>query len=142
MKICFQKEAIEFLWLNKNMSEKKANVRKIQKSQNSHNQCKIIHYYKRSRRQHPISSSKYRILSEIKSHVNKKNWSKVKNLLLLLLNFSNDIEPLLWRYCLIFTLYGHVDNLANVFQFFEMCIGSIHSDKNVILKNILYLDDK
>ncbi|XP_073967738.1 uncharacterized protein [Bombus fervidus] len=136
-------QAIELLWLNKkDAQKKKTNGYKIEKSLNIHAQCKIMHHYKKSKRQHPVSSSKYRILSEIKSHTTKKNWSKVKNLFLLLLNFSIDIEPLIWRYSLILSLYSNIDNLSNISQLFETCIGASHSDKNLILKNLLLLRHK
>lgn len=117
-------------------------MEKIKKLQNVDTQCKIIHYYKKSERQYPISFSRHRILSEIKSYINKKDWIKAKNLFLLLLESSIDIEPLIWRYSFILTLYSNIDNLSNIFQFFNMCIGNLHSDKNVILKNILLLQHK
>ncbi|KZC11578.1 hypothetical protein WN55_02860 [Dufourea novaeangliae] len=75
----------------------------------------------------------------MKSHVVQRNWSKVRNLLLLLLRLSTDIEPLMWRYSFILTLYGNIDNLFNVSEFFRMCIGSLDSDKAMILKHLLLL---
>ncbi|XP_017752759.1 PREDICTED: uncharacterized protein LOC108545576, partial [Eufriesea mexicana] len=132
-------EAIEVLWLNKrNGMKKKMKEEEVEKSQDA--QCKIIYHYKQNERSYPISFSKYKILSQIKSHMNKKHWNKAKKLLLLLLYSSTDIEPLIWRYCFILTLYSNIDNLSNIFQFFKMCIGSSDSDRNLILKNILLLE--
>ena len=131
-------QAIELLWLNKKDGEKtKTEIEEVEQSRQIHAQCKIMHCYKKGGRQHSTGFSKHTILSEMKSHVSHRDWSKVRNLFLLLLHLSTDIEPLIWRYGLILTLYSNVDNLYNISQFFKMCIGSLHSDRDLLLKNFL-----
>ncbi|XP_076243359.1 uncharacterized protein LOC143184781 [Calliopsis andreniformis] len=130
-------EAIEMLWQNKRDKQRRKNeVEEEKQLTQIHSQCKITHH-KKHRRQHPISFSKQTILSEMKSHMIHRDWSKVKNLFLLLLHSSTEIEPLIWRYGLILTLYSNIDNIDNISQFFNMCIGSRDTDKDLLLKNFL-----
>lgn len=117
--------------MRKNEIEEDEQLRQIR------SQCKIMHHYRTYRRQHSVGFSKHTILSEMKSHIIHRDWSKVRNLFLLLLHSSTDIEPLIWRYALILTLYSNIDNLYNVSEFFNMCIGSLDSDRNLLLKNLL-----
>ncbi|XP_076752209.1 uncharacterized protein LOC143424184 [Xylocopa sonorina] len=132
-------QAIEALRIHRQDELKKhSKLEKAEKSESIHAHCKVVHNYKRHE-QYFRGLSKHRILCEIKSHINKRNWDTVKNLLLLLLQSSSDIEPLIWRYIFILTLYSNIDNLSNIFQFFKTCVGSQHSDTNIILRNILLL---
>ncbi|XP_076391492.1 uncharacterized protein LOC100883514 [Megachile rotundata] len=133
-------QAIELLWSEKQeRTTRKRKIEEAEKAQDVSAQCKIMHCYKRSERQYSMCFSKHRILSEMKSHVTQKNWSTVRNLFLLLLHFSIDLEPLIWRYNFILTLYSNIDNLSNVSQFFQMCIGCLHSDRDLMLQNLLLL---
>ncbi|CAL7951029.1 unnamed protein product [Xylocopa violacea] len=135
-------QAIEMLWTHRQDElKKKSKLERAEKLENIQAQCRVVQNYKRHD-QYLRGLSKHRILRELKSHVNKKNWSSVKNLILLLLQSSSDIEPLIWRYSFILTLYSNIDNLSNIFQFFKACVGSQYSDTNAILKNILLLQQK
>ncbi|XP_029038889.1 uncharacterized protein LOC114874103 [Osmia bicornis bicornis] len=131
-------QAIELLWSQKgDEARRNSKLQEAEKSQEMSAQCKIMHCYKKSERQYSTSFSKHRILSEMKSHVIQKNWSTVRNLFLLLLHLSIDLEPLMWRYIFILTLYSNIDNLSNISQLLKMCIGCLDSDRDLILRNLL-----
>ncbi|CAK9813553.1 hypothetical protein ANTPLA_LOCUS7886 [Anthophora plagiata] len=133
-------QAIELLWINRKEELKgKIKIEKMEKVKHVCSQCNGTHYHRRREKQLAVGFSSHTILSYIKTHANKRNWNKVKNLLLLLIHFSTDIEPLVWRYSFILTLYSNIDNLFNIVQFFKLCIGSLNSDTNLILKNLLLL---
>ncbi|XP_017881572.1 uncharacterized protein LOC108625799 isoform X2 [Ceratina calcarata] len=130
-------QAIDDLWISKRDGLKKEVKMKKEEKLDVETHCKIACCYKRSEIQEPKVVLKHNILSEIRLHINQKDWNAVKNLLLVLLHNSTDIEPLIWRYTFILTLYSNIDNLSNVVQFFKSCIGCQHSDTNLILKDIL-----
>ncbi|XP_076172277.1 uncharacterized protein LOC143149087 [Ptiloglossa arizonensis] len=132
-------EAIELLQLNRKSEDERKTEIEDSKLRQISEQCQIVHHYKRSRRHHSTSFSKQTILSEMKSHIIHRDWDKVRNLLLLLLHSSTDIEPLIWRYCFILTLYSNVDNLYNITHLFRLCIGNLDSNRDMVLKNMLLL---
>lgn len=104
-------------------------------------QCNVMHFFKRKKKQQFTCFSKNLILSEIKSHIASRDWRQTRNLLLSLLYSSTDIEPTIWRYAFIIALYSSTNSSSSVTQFLESCIGSQHSEVNMILRNLLLLSN-
>lgn len=121
-------------------------VDESEKSQNNalhriESHCKVPLAFKR--RTPPITSfSKNLILTELKSHLVRRDWNQLKPLFLSLLHRCTDLEPLIWRYLFVISLYSSNDNLSQVEKFFETCIGSQSEETSEILRNFLILSDE
>lgn len=127
------KRAIELL--EPNQKEKQTPDTESSRRVNCH--CKIPQKTK----QQPITSfSKNLVLTELRSQVARRNWSLSKSLFLLLLRRSVDIEPLIWRYAFIISLYGNSDSFSNITQFLETCVGTRQNE--TVLRNLLLLTEK
>ncbi|KAI4484778.1 PREDICTED: uncharacterized protein LOC106793960 [Polistes canadensis] len=84
--------------------------------------------------------SKSLFMLEIRSHLGKQNWKHIQHLYPLLLDYSNEIEYLIWRYALIIFLYSPNSDSSNLQQFLEICIGNHRLNDRKELERLLLLE--
>lgn len=84
--------------------------------------------------------SKSLFMLEIRSHLGKQNWKHIQHLYPLLLDYSNEIEYLIWRYALIIFLYSPNSDSSNLQQFLEICIGNHRLNDIKELERLLLLE--
>ncbi|XP_015183218.1 PREDICTED: uncharacterized protein LOC107069973 isoform X2 [Polistes dominula] len=87
-----------------------------------------------------IGFSKSLFMLEIKSHLGKQNWKHIQHLYPLLLDYSNDIEYVIWRYALIIFLYSPNSDSSNLQQFLEICVGNHRLNDRKELERLLLLE--
>lgn len=71
-----------------------------------------------------IGFSKSLFTLEIRSHLVTQNWDLIQCLFPFLIDYTSEIECLMWRYALIILLYSPNSDSSNLQQFLELCIGN------------------
>lgn len=138
-------EALELL------QGKKICRREKKEDENEKQSHKITYYCitsinngRRKKRSPALSFSRSLVLSEMRSCLIQRNWIHLRELLLLLLDGSNEVQPMVWRYMLLILLHSpEYSNSINLHNFFEMCIGDQSNKDRNFLKRLfsLWTDD-
>ncbi|KAI4497971.1 hypothetical protein M0802_006795 [Mischocyttarus mexicanus] len=133
------KQAIDLL--RNRLSKKRSS-----NSENYEKNDKIRHHCTRSmslkRIPDNISSvgfSKSLFMLEIRSLLSKHNWHHIQHLYPLLLDYSNEMEYLIWRYALIIFLYSPNSDSSKLQQFLEICVGNHKLNDRKELDRLLLL---
>jgi hypothetical protein len=69
----------------------------------------------------------------------KHDWANLQRLFLLLLQFPNNKETILWRYALIILLHSPFSNEVYLEEFFNLCIGCQNDNYNYVLDQLITL---
>ncbi|XP_011499982.1 PREDICTED: uncharacterized protein LOC105363877 [Ceratosolen solmsi marchali] len=78
-------------------------------------------------------------LKEMRLCLMKHDWSNLQRLFLLLLQFPNKKETLIWRYALVILLHSPMSNEAHLKDFFNLCIGCQSDNYNYALNELITL---
>lgn len=73
----------------------------------------------------------------MQSYVAHQDWKHALNLLPKLLEYSIEVEPLVWRY--VFIILLHVNDPSHLRQFIEQCMGSRSLNNSAFLRRLLLL---
>jgi len=102
------------------------------------NNSKIIQYCKSfgNTKKRISGFSKSIALLEMQSYIARQDWKHASKLLLELLEYPIELEPLVWRYLFIILL--HINDSLHLQQFFEQLVTSTTDSQN--LNNGLFLE--
>lgn len=75
----------------------------------------------------------------MQSLIARHDWIYLQQLFPILLNYSNDVESVVWRYLMNIILYSPYSSATNIQQFFESCLGCQDSNTELALEKLLVL---
>lgn len=82
-----------------------------------------------------VGFSKSLALSEMRMYIARQDWKHALNLFPILLEYPNEIEPLVWKYAFIILL--HMNDPSHLREFFEQCAGTHGSNSSILLEKLL-----
>ncbi|XP_032663838.1 uncharacterized protein LOC116840778 [Odontomachus brunneus] len=99
--------------------------------------CNSSQNSKKKRRVSVVGFSRSLALSEMQMYIARQDWKHALNLFPRLLEYSNDIEPLVWKYAFIILL--HMNDPSHLRDFLEQCAGTHSSNSSILLERLLLL---
>ncbi|XP_011142895.1 uncharacterized protein LOC105185255 [Harpegnathos saltator] len=99
--------------------------------------CNKYKNIKKRKRISVVGFSKSLALSEMQLYIARQDWKHAIHLLPTLLEYSNEIEPLVWKYMFIIVL--HMNDSSHLREFFEQCAGIHGSSISIFLERLLSL---
>lgn len=99
--------------------------------------CNSSQTGKKKRRMSVVGFSKSLTLSEMQMYIARQDWKHALNLFPTLLEYPNEVEPLVWKYAFIILL--HMNDPSYLCEFFEQCAGTHSSSSSILLERLLLL---
>lgn len=131
----FQKKAIELLIQNNTKRKKSIGMGQVASNNKAVIYCNSFHNSKKKRRMSIVGFSKNLALLEMQIYIARQDWKHALNLFPKLLEYPNEIEPLVWKYAFIILL--HMNDPSHLREFFEQCAGIHNSSSNILLERLL-----
>ncbi|XP_047346588.1 uncharacterized protein LOC124947887 [Vespa velutina] len=132
-------KAVELLKTRLNNKKRSWNNKNNDKCQKMTNRCTSMPLQKKSDYVSLTGFSKSLFMLEIRSHLGKQNWKHIQHLFPFLLDYSNEVEYLIWRYALTILLYSDNSDLSNLQEFLEICVGNHRLNDRKELERLLLL---
>ncbi|XP_014483847.1 PREDICTED: uncharacterized protein LOC106749182 [Dinoponera quadriceps] len=130
------KKAIELI-IKSNTKTKRHKENQVASNSKITFYCKSFQNNKKKRRMSIVGFSKSLALSEMQMYIARQDWKHALNLFPKLLEYPNDLEPLVWKYAFIILL--HMNDPSHLCEFFEQCIGTHSSCNSILLEKLLSL---
>lgn len=135
-------KAVELLQSRLNNRKRSWDNKDNDKSHKMTHRCTSMPLQKKSDYVSLTGFSKSLLMLEVRSHLGKQNWKHMQHLFPYLLDYSNEIEYLIWRYALTILLYSPNSKLSNLQQFLEICVGNHRLNDRKELEKLLLLQSK
>lgn len=133
----FQKKAIELI--TKSNTKKKSHriADEVSSNHKIASYCNSSQTSKKKRQVSVVGFSKSLALSEMQMYIEHQDWKHALNLFPTLLEYPNEVEPLVWKYAFIILL--HTNDPSYLCEFFEQCAGTYSSNSSILLERLLSL---
>lgn len=135
-------KAVELLQTRLNNRKRSLDNKNNDKNHKMTHRCRSMPLHKKSDYVSLTGFSKSLFMLEVRSHLGKQHWKHIQHLFPFLLDYSNEIEYLIWRYALTILLYSPNSDLSNLQQFLEICIGNHRLNDRKELERLLLLQSR